>query len=1259
MERRPFGRFAALLAFAALPHLRTDLLAQELLPGERAALAARSEGAEDRVAKNLLFAAQQLAAAGGGDAVAAARVEALASEAARCAPATVLPEVLSLLDELRGSPLAKANALLADRLGIAALSAAATHPAGRAGERAAALGFVRSWWLAGPFANERGNGFGTALPPEERLDLDAELTGKHGALHWRALPALPSRPELPLERLVHPHEQTLVYAATAAIAGSATDAVLEFGSTGAVRVLVNGAEVFAREVERGFAFDQDAVTVHLRAGANLLLFKVCHQEGDEFRFAARLRAVDGAPIAAVRTSGERADLDAAIAAVAAHKAEVEQAGAAPLLGGRSTWAIGSAHEADALRLAWLWRARAADGDRDRRDRAAAEAAAKDLPDLPEAQLVLAASRERHGRAAADQDDNDRRRALERALTLDAQHVAALVADGRLLLDRSKLVRPALALADRALARCAGHGDATLLRADALHALDLDELANGEVVAAAAAPTASPGLLVRAAEALVGRQPRPALALQERALGLSGAESTLTAVASLRARIGDRAGAVALLEQTVVADPFAVDARRSLVRLLLARDEARAAVTLLDGWLQIAPDDADVLSESASCWRRLRGADDQSGANQIAQLREALVVEPTRRDDERYVEFLATGTSGEPGAWYTPFAVDAAALVKADPGAPADAIAAKDPTRWLLRQRIVRAFANGTTSLYQHDIVRILSEDGARSLASYRVSYYRGEQRGRLLACMLFRADGTVERPALRGDSVRLPDLRIGDVLSVEGRTDDLAPTFFGDYFGYTDEFTADDGSPVQQSEIVVLADPGRDYRWQNVNGAPEPERATLADGTLQFRWRMQDLPRDVPEVRRPDRAERDPLVRMTTYRDWPQFAAWWWNLIKNQLEVTPAMRKKVEELCAGKADLAAKIAAIYHFVTTDVRYEAWEFGVHGYKPYSTPIIFERRHGDCKDKALLLCALLGEIGVVAHPVLIHAESLRSADDLELAMVQHFNHCIAWLPAQQGMPGRFLDGTAVWHPTDTLPDMDQGARVLVVDRGKAELRDVDWTTPDRNRDQTALEVRLADDGQAELRYTIQPFANQAVGLREMLATEPARRSEVVERWLTRQFGKLTVTGVEASTPDDPELPVQLSVLAKMPELGRRADGTWALPSTWDTENLQAMASDSERRTPVLLGVPRGGREVVRFKVPPGWRAADLPQNVSQQAPFGRFAMQWRRDGSDVVVERELAFTAPRVAVADYAALRSFVTAVKAADSQLVLLQKEGGR
>src|SRR5262249_58285021 len=91
-------------------------------------------------------------------------------------------------------------------------------------------------------------------------------------------------------------------------------------------------------------------------------------------------------------------------------------------------------------------------------------------------------------------------------------------------------------------------------------------------------------------------------------------------------------------------------------------------------------------------------------------------------------------------------------------ARAEATAGNDPTFTLLSQQVVRAHKNGTTSTYQHDVVRVLTEAGAREFANYRLPYFGGEQSARLLACTVHKADGRSEQPRLRGPPVALPPL---------------------------------------------------------------------------------------------------------------------------------------------------------------------------------------------------------------------------------------------------------------------------------------------------------------------------------------------------------------------------------------------------------------------------------------------------------------------------------------------------------------------
>lgn len=1238
----------AALGFAVPP------AAQDLFPLERTALAAKAEGRPTAAAAALLELAAATAATPG-DALAAARVEAWATHA--CSLLEDAAEVpIAAIAALRESPLARSNPLLRDRLGVALRSLVASRPGADGPTLADATGGLAEFWLVGPFDNERGAGYRQELPPEKGLDLDAEYSGKRRTTRWRRLPLLPGARELDLAAIVHPHEQSLVYAAVAVVAPAPAPAVLEIGTTGSFRVFCNGALVGSREVERALRADQDAFVLPLVSGVNLLLLKLCHQEGDEFAATARLRGLDGAPLTGVRTSAEPADLRAA---AAVRPADPAAAPASIPLGGRTTWTPDGVRGADALRLAWLWQARAADGDLERRDLAAAQRAVAELPQVPEAHLLLAAARTSQRRSEADRDDNERRRAFEAALALDGKHVEALVGLGLLLADGSGLWRQARELAERALAVQPQSADALLLWRQTMEAEGLATLADHRLVEAAAQDGAGLSLLRAAADHLGQRAPDRALPLRSRLVRTSRAAGDIEAAVNLQFRLGQTDAALAALRTAIAQDPFAWGLRRQLADHLLAKSDPRAALQQIEAWLQVAPDDADAMVFASRCWRQLVGTADDAATQQLTLLRSALEVEPNRRDDERYAEFLAAAASGDAEPFYTAHRLDGAELLRADPGAPADAATARDPLHWILRQRVLRANGNGTTNDYLHQIVRVLTEDGARQLAYYRLPYWGGEQRARLLSCTIHRPDGTVLRPTLRGAGVAMPNLRPGDVVDVEGRIDDIAPSFFGDYFGLVHPFASNDGSPVRHSELVVLADPGRTYRHQSSNGAPAPEETALPDGTLRYRWLLRDLPRDVPEIRRPDRKEYEPIVRMTTYRDWDHFASWWWNLIKNQLEVTPSMRATVQQLVAGLPTTEAKIAAIYRFVTTDVRYEAWEFGVHGYKPYSTAVIHERRHGDCKDKALLLCALLGEIGVPCQPVLIFADPARSKDDMQLAMVQQFNHCIAWLPAHEGRPGRFLDGTATWHPTDTLPEMDQGAEVLVVDNGKAALRTVPWTTPQQNRTQDQYQVTLRPDGSAEIAVSYRPLGNSAIELRSMTATEPARRREQLERRLVSTLGKLELRDVQASDGLDLGVPVDVAATAALGELGQRTPDRWQLPSAWLRGDLQQLATEPERRTPLLLGVPSGDQQTVRYRIPAGWRPGDLPGPVSKQASFGSFAMRWDRQGDQIVVERTLEFAVPRIEPKDYAAFRDFVAAVKAADAQLVLLQKEAGR
>lgn len=1110
------------------------------------------------------------------------------------------------------------------------------------------LGFLTRFQICGPFDNERGAGFARAFGPEQGFDPEATFEGKARAVGWRELPVTsPPGGFVALGAMMRPAEQVLAYAATALVAEAPTSAMLLLGTSGSFRVFLNGQEIAARDVRRQALADQDAIALPLRAGPNLLVLKVCAQD-ERPAFVARLRGADGLACAGVTDSMDQSTL------AAASRTEPASTPAEPLPP-RAVDALSAGaaagDAADAFAAATLLALRQPDDPTERRDRGLAEQAVAGLPDFTAARYLLAYTRVQAGRAE-EKDENARRRDYEIILDADPRHAEALRSLAEMELEDVGAAARCETLCRRALQVAPDFAAARVLLSRALEALDLAPLAFDELVRAAA-PGANgavdPEAARRAGDALSGVG-RHADAARAYAASLRGHVRSGTAIdlANVLFRHGGFDAALDALRTAVRTNPFDDAPRRRIARALEAYGDLTAAAAELRDWLDICPEDDATLVELARL-AGLRGEEER----RLELLRAAVTLNPNLEAQARLVAFLETDET----PFHTAYELEPDAVLAEWGTPPSDAAEANDAHYWVLQQDVVRAYDNGTRSVYQHRIVRILSERSTRQFATFFVPHSRQDQRARVLSARVVKADGRELRPRLRGAYVQLPPLEIGDLVDIRARIDDVAPSFFGEYFGLVHPFVAPDGQPVGRSELVLLLEPGRSYRSESRHGAPEPEVGTLEDGTSVRRYAMSTLPRATPEERSPGYKETAPLVRVTTYADWDAFASWWWNLIRRQSDVSDAMRAKVAEVTAGLSTNADRIRAVYDFVTNDVRYKAWEFGVHGYKPYNTSVIFERRHGDCKDKALLLNAMLGEIGIEAYPVLIWAEPGRDVDDLSLAMVEHFNHCISYLPAGDGYPAMFLDGTATWHTTDTIPEMDQGARVLVVRGAEGALEDVPWVAADLNVDARTYSIALAEDGTGRGTMVATPDRNQEVSLRGFLAQEPARRAENLERMLAGSFGSVDVTEVEATDPTDLAQPVQLEVTFRGTDVATRQGTGLSLRAAFDARPLQALTAAPERETPLVLGSPESDRQVIRYRLPDGYMPVSLPEPVDLDAPFGRFALSWRLDGRELVVERVRALTVPRIEAQEYPGFREFAAQADAADARTVLVRQEG--
>lgn len=123
---------------------------------------------------------------------------------------------------------------------------------------------------------------------------------------------------------------------------------------------------------------------------------------------------------------------------------------------------------------------------------------------------------------------------------------------------------------------------------------------------------------------------------------------------------------------------------------------------------------------------------------------------------------------------------------------------------------------------------------------------------------------------------------------------------------------------------------------------------------------------------------------------WQGEGDWYDQLSRDRVAATPEVAAKATELVAGKADFYAKAEAVAEFVQKDIRYFVIERGIGGLQPHPAAEIFRNRYGDCKDKATLLAAMLGSVGM--HAVLMPVHSERGVIDPAAPSIGG-NHVIA--------------------------------------------------------------------------------------------------------------------------------------------------------------------------------------------------------------------------------------------------------------------------
>ncbi|MBI4558813.1 MAG: HEAT repeat domain-containing protein [Candidatus Hydrogenedentes bacterium] len=154
------------------------------------------------------------------------------------------------------------------------------------------LGFVTSWWLAGPFELQDNKGWSTEYVHEPNVNLSARYRTGDAELTWRQHTTSDPMGIVNLGIALLDRERCIAYAYAEVNVERDVDAVVRLGVDDGEKLWVNDQLLLDHFVDRPLRVDEDQAPVHLKAGKNTLLLKIV-QFGGGWQFCLRLTTPDG------------------------------------------------------------------------------------------------------------------------------------------------------------------------------------------------------------------------------------------------------------------------------------------------------------------------------------------------------------------------------------------------------------------------------------------------------------------------------------------------------------------------------------------------------------------------------------------------------------------------------------------------------------------------------------------------------------------------------------------------------------------------------------------------------------------------------------------------------------------------------------------------------------------------------------------------------------------------------------------------------
>lgn len=475
---------------------------------------------------------------------------------------------------------------------------------------------------------------------------------------------------------------------------------------------------------------------------------------------------------------------------------------------------------------------------------------------------------------------------------------------------------------------------------------------------------------------------------------------------------------------------------------------------------------------------------------------------------------------------------------------------------------------------------------------------------------------------------------------------------------YCDRWFLQSTEPVLNSELSLTV-PAKMNLKTYCNNDSIKESVTKTQDKTTYYWQATNMPQIIYEHNMPY-SSIVANVYVTTFSNWKEASNYVYNLNKNKYKMTDKMKKTVDELTKDCKNDKEKILAVQRYIAKKIRYMGSSMDVSSYiEAHDAAYTFEKGYGVCRDKALLMTAMLRYLNIEASDLLINPGA--GVETNPKVPTFYFTHAVVLVT---------YDGVKyVMDPTDEQSrelgsDYAGDRYVLPLVKDGADLFKLPAVQPSQNGGHIVTSATLSADGKLSMEASI----NGVGGYEKYLRTYGRYLSGERFKKLFESLSGTTAAGsvisdFKAADPENMQTPYSIQFKLSAENYGLNTDQFYLVPFPSRSLNfdmvtyptLLSVTTLAERKYPIVFNEPFASTIEESITIPAGYKIKALPENLSIKSDAFTVEYQFSKDGNIARFIGKYSINKRHIDVEEYRQLKQTAETMKKRAAQYIILEK----